>query len=51
MKNPQLYPQKVNLYHNTKKNIRVELGWNNMDLCDISPIASDILWYQLIPHC
>jgi hypothetical protein len=29
----------------------VEPGYNDIGLCDISPIASDILWYQLIPYC
>jgi hypothetical protein len=23
----------------------------NIGLCDTSSIASDILWYRLIPHC
>jgi hypothetical protein len=30
----------------TRKNITVELVCNNIGLCNISPIASDILWYQ-----
>jgi len=25
-------------------------GYNDMGACDTSSIASDILWYQLIPH-
>jgi hypothetical protein len=29
----------------------VEPGYNELGLYDISPITSDILWYQLIPHC
>jgi hypothetical protein len=29
----------------------VEPGYNDIGLCDTSSIASDILWYQLIPHC
>jgi hypothetical protein len=29
----------------------VEPGYNDIGLCDTSPIATDILWYQLIPHC
>jgi hypothetical protein len=29
----------------------VEPGYNDIVLCDTSSIASDILWYQLIPHC
>jgi len=28
----------------------VELGYNDIGLCDTSIIASDVLWYQLIPH-
>jgi hypothetical protein len=31
--------------------IAVELGYNDIGLYDTSSIASDILWYQLIPHC
>ena len=31
--------------------VTVELGYNDIGLCDTSSIASDILWYQLIPHC
>ena len=29
----------------------VEPGHNDIDLSDISPTASDILWFQSIPHC
>jgi hypothetical protein len=29
----------------------VEPGYNDIGLYDTSPIASDIVWYQLIPHC
>jgi hypothetical protein len=29
----------------------VEPGYNDIGLYDTSPIASDILWYQLIPRC
>ena len=29
----------------------VEPGYNDIVLCDTSPITSDILYYQLIPHC
>jgi hypothetical protein len=25
--------------------------YNDIALCDTSSIMSDILWYQLIPHC
>jgi len=28
----------------------VELGYNDIRLCDTSFIASDVLWYQLVPH-
>jgi len=31
--------------------VYVEPVYNDRGLCDTSPIASDILWYQLIPHC
>jgi hypothetical protein len=29
----------------------VEPAYNDIGLYDTSSIASDILWYQLIPHC
>ena len=29
----------------------VKPGYNDFGLCDTSSIASDILWYQLIPNC
>jgi hypothetical protein len=29
----------------------VKPGYNDIGLYDTSPTASDILWYQLIPHC
>jgi hypothetical protein len=29
----------------------VEPGYNDIGLYDISPVESDILWYQLIRHC
>jgi len=29
----------------------VEPCYNDVGLCETSPMASDILWYQLIPHC
>jgi hypothetical protein len=29
----------------------VEAGYKDIDLYDTSYITSDILWYQLIPHC
>jgi len=28
-----------------------EPGYNDIGLYDTSSIPSDILWYQLIPHC
>jgi hypothetical protein len=31
--------------------ITVEPGYNDIGLYDTSSITSDILWYQLIPHC
>ena len=30
---------------------RVALGYNDIGLYDISSISTDILRYQLIPHC
>ena len=30
---------------------KVEAGYNDIGLYDTSSIVSDILWYQLIPHC
>jgi hypothetical protein len=29
----------------------VEPGYDDIGLYDTSPVAPDILWYQLIPHC
>jgi hypothetical protein len=29
----------------------VEPGYNDIGVYDSSPVVSDILWYQLIPHC
>jgi hypothetical protein len=29
----------------------VELGYNDIGLYETSPIESDFLWCQLIPHC
>jgi len=29
----------------------VESGYNDIALYDTSSIATDIVWYQLIPHC
>jgi hypothetical protein len=31
--------------------VTVEPVYNDIGLCDTSCIVSDILWYQLIPHC
>jgi hypothetical protein len=41
-----VHPQTLTLSLNT-----VEPGYNDIGLCDISSITSDILWYQLITHC
>jgi len=30
---------------------RVEPSYKDIGLCDTSSLASDILWYQLIPRC
>ena len=35
---------------NREAKYRVEPGYNDIDLYDISPVASDIPWYQLILH-
>jgi hypothetical protein len=37
--------------HDTKRHITVEPGYNDIGLYNTSFMASDILWYQLIPHC
>jgi hypothetical protein len=29
----------------------VKPGYNDIGLCDTTYIPSDILWYQLTPHC
>jgi hypothetical protein len=34
-----------------KKHNTVEPGHNDIGLCDVSSVASDIVWYRLIPHC
>jgi hypothetical protein len=34
-----------------EKGSTLEPGYNDIGLYDASSIASDILWYQLIPHC
>jgi hypothetical protein len=41
----------VSLNLSKRELITVEPGYNDIGLYDTSPIASDILWYQLIPHC
>jgi len=33
------------------KSITVEPGYNDIGLCGISSVASDFLWYKLIPRC
>jgi hypothetical protein len=44
LRRPQsLYPKHENVY-------TVKLGYNDTGLCETLSIASDILWYQLIPH-
>jgi len=35
----------------TKPAYAVEPGYNDIGLCVLSSVASDILWYNLIPHC
>jgi len=30
---------------------RVEAGYNDIGKCNASSIASDVQWFQLIPHC
>jgi len=37
--------EKINFIEHT-----VKPGYKNVGLCITSPILSDILWYQLIPH-
>jgi len=39
------------MFYLTMLSITVEPGYNDIGLCDTSSIPSDILWYQLIPHC
>jgi hypothetical protein len=41
-------PQSV--YPKPEKVYTVEPGYNDTGLCEILPIAPDILWHQLIPH-
>jgi hypothetical protein len=40
-----------NIYWDTHTQgiITLEPGYNDIGLCDISSITSDIVWYQLIP--
>jgi hypothetical protein len=43
-----LYPSEISVHiYNTT----VEPVYNDIGLYDTSSITSDILWYQLIPHC
>jgi hypothetical protein len=42
---------KDNVQYLVIKTYTVEPGYNIIGLYDTSSIASDILWYQLIPHC
>jgi hypothetical protein len=30
---------------------KVEHGYDDIGICDTSCLASDVLWYQLVPHC
>jgi len=39
------------MFYSTMLSITVEPGYNDIGLCDTSSIPSDILWYELIPHC
>ena len=39
------------LKHGVLFNSTVESGYNDIGLYSTLLIASDILWYQLIPHC
>ena len=41
----------VNIRTGYKIQTTVEPGYNDIGLSDTSSITSDILWYQLIPHC
>jgi hypothetical protein len=34
-----------------KPYITVETGYNNIGLYDTSPTTSDVMLYQLVPHC
>jgi hypothetical protein len=36
---------------NFQRHAHLEPGYNDIGLYDTSPIASDILWFQLICHC
>ena len=40
----------LNLHSPGALKYTVELGYNDIRLCDTSFIASDVLWYQLVPH-
>ena len=30
---------------------KVEHGYDDIGFCDTSCLASDVLWYRLVPHC
>jgi hypothetical protein len=48
-----LFTKQLNTINNsfyTRKIYRVEVGYNDLGLCDISSITLHILGYQLIPH-
>jgi len=42
-----LVPFSLGLYYDSTD----KLGYNDIGLRDTLSITSDILWYQLIPHC
>jgi hypothetical protein len=43
--------QRTEIWEACKERNRVEPGYNDIGLYDTSSITSDILWYQLLPHC
>jgi len=46
------YLIKTGLGRSCEKNLQtVETAYDDIGLCDTSPIASDTPWYQLIPLC
>ena len=42
--------REVSLYNTSWSQNTVELGCNDIELYNTSPIVSDILWYKLISH-